>query len=124
MTDWLFQQDSDLKDLFHPVPHAVPSLSASDLDSRTVYARMKVAVPDAKPFIDAKTNYDEIKDFEEVFLGSSSRKWKDSQICSVNLANRDPWLKAMDSNCAEGEAYCWMGCYPLPEECPIVSDAR
>lgn len=48
----------------------------------------------------------------------------EQQVCNARMPTRDKWLKAMDENCAAGEAYCWMGCYPLPEECPSVEQSR
>ena len=124
---WLFQSkefDSIRKSIF-PVPHAVPSLAASDIDYRSVYARMKVAPPNSVPHLSksSKKSSKPLLTFEEVF--KPSNKWSDSQVCSVDLMHkRDAWMETMESVCAEGEAYCWMGCYPLPQECPTVDRAR
>ncbi len=116
--DWLLQAEPEIQNRFYAVPHAVPSMAQIDVGLRTVYARMKVATMSAKPQHSTKT-------FGDVFMNEAD--WNDeSQVCSAltSTLNRDAWVEAMDATCAQGEAYCWMGCYPLPAACPQVASAR
>ncbi len=128
LTDWLLQE-KELRKSFFAVPHAVSSMNIGSLTYRMVYARMKVMPHDAVPSAAGEKESVEgeltLKTFRDFFMGKEEKGggWKDSQVCSADLSERDPWVKAMDSNCAKGEAYCWMGCYPLPSACPSVDDA-
>ena len=130
LEEWLLQgQPGSVKGQFHAVPHAVPSMKKAGVEHRTVFARMKVAPGAAVPVITPHEQH--LMTFNDVFMGTKKKKnWSDdSQICSVDLKveeatkDRDHFLEAMDSTCAAGEAYCWMGCYPLPDSCPTVDDA-
>lgn len=120
MTQWMLQGDKKA-DLFYPTPHAVPSMAFAGVKVRSVFARMKVAPPMATPETDHAHH---LATFEEIFMQKKPTENEDSQICSASLdsngtmKSRDPWLKAMDTLCDNGDAFCWMGCYPLPKECP------
>ncbi len=133
MTEWLLQdeEEKEVRDQFFPVPHAVPSMNFGALNHRTVYARMKVAPMDAEPLVarkGARGHHGKVKTFGEVFM-TREEHWEDSQVCSTDLhfsdstQSREHFTRAMDVNCAKGEAYCWMGCYPLPEKCPHTDAA-
>jgi len=104
LTDWLLQGKSAAKN-YHAAPHAVPSLSGR-VDSRVVFARMKVAPERAVP---ANSDASPVM-FEEVFLekilGSSGA------LCpsELTLSKKLPGL-----SCEPGSAECWMGCLQLPE---------
>ncbi len=130
LTDWLLQKEKgELRKSFFAVPHAVSSMNIGSLTYRTVYARMKVMPHDAVPSVAGEKESAEgessLKTFHDFFMAKEEKGggWKDSQVCSADLSERDSWVKAMDSNCAKGEAYCWMGCYPLPSACPSVDNA-
>ena len=129
LTDWMLQGQDAIRDMFFSVPHAVPSMNLGKLSYRTVYARMKVVPGKAKPAIPEGSNLsgDSLKEFHEVFMLRGKQGWEDSQVCSADLGHHheddDHFVRAMDSTCEKGEAYCWMGCYPLPERCPRVEDA-
>ena len=126
LTDWLLQGQDDHK--FWPVPHAVPTMTHSSLVHRTVYARMKVAPSESVPE-SSRLPKNQRQTFHQVFM--KTYRDSESQTCSVDLKNpfkmlarkKDTWRDAMDKNCQEGDAFCWMGCYPLPEECPSVQNA-
>ncbi len=125
LTEWMLQgkEEREEEGSFFAAPHAVPSMHKSSLTYRTVYARMKVAPGGAKPVLADSDGGSNVKDFDSMFMQRGDDAWSDSQVCSVRLSSRDHWVEAMDATCAQGEAYCWMGCYPLPSECPRVTDA-
>jgi hypothetical protein len=120
LNGWMFQVDEEAAAKFHPVPHAVPALRM--IHHRSVFARMIVAPAAAKPEIKKGLFQEKLLTFDEVFMKRSMNQSRyDSQVCSVDLfvkPGNDSWRDAMDAMCSEGEAYCWMGCYPLPKSCP------
>ena len=133
LTDWLLQLSD--KGLCYATPHAVPSLGGSDISTRSVYARMKVAPGSAVPISDDPSVVKrELKTFEDVFMETSEQSHHGvGELCSVNLKeemnpmhdfSHDVWSHAMDSLCGAGEAYCWMSCRPLPSKCPNADQAR
>ncbi len=126
LTSWMLQAETpEIRNTFFPVPHAVPSMEHAKVQFRSVYARMKVAPATAEPWTSSTTIPNGLKDFHHVFMkGFDDDRSRDSQVCSVDLSSsRDAFAKAMDASCAEGEAYCWMGCFPLPKDCPSVEEA-
>ena len=124
LTSWLLQDGGfpAPKIGFWPVPHAVPSMT--DRDTRSVYARMKVAPGNAIPASlvrkEGSKRVKALKTFDDIFMES---KLEPASICSVNLEDRglnpkkSSWFKAMDDLCDEGSAYCWMSCMELPSGC-------
>lgn len=103
LTDWLLQ-GSPAAENFYPAPHAVPSLRGK-VDSRTVFARMKVAPVTAVP-----ANLDEsVFSFEEVFQEKVLRS--SGALCPSQLTVS----KKIGNHCETGSAECWMSCLELPE---------
>jgi len=104
LTDWLLQGSPAARSFF-PAPHAVPSLSGK-VDSRTVFARMKVAPETAIPLrLD-----DSVFSFEEVFQEKKLRS--SGVLCPSELTVSK---KLPGSSCETGSAECWMSCLLLPE---------
>jgi hypothetical protein len=134
LTDWLLQSDEN--NLYHATPHAVPSLEGTDISTRSVYARMKVAPASAIPLIDINTvssDKNDLKTFQEVFMEEFGKSDESSDLCSVHLnsetdrvhrASNDSWSHTLHSMCEAGEAYCWMSCRPLPSKCPSSEEAK
>ena len=138
LTEWLLQNDVQKRDIFHAVPHAVPTTSGKTTMPRTVYARMKIAQPSAIPNASqGKNNLPAMKKFEEVFMEAGDSNYPFNIIIDSNLGTtyndlcpistsrkeREVWIRTMENQCDEGEGFCWMACLPLPEECPDVDAA-
>ena len=136
LTDWLLQFN-EKRSIYFPTPHGVPSLKNSDISSRSVYARMKVAPASAIPS-STELSYSErlkVKTFENIFMEMSSQKIGiGSDLCSVDLEDgsghvqkrhsNDTWTNALNTLCEAGEEYCWMSCRPLPSRCPSKEKAK
>ena len=89
---------------FFPAPHAVPSL-IGNINSRTVFARMKVAPVSAKVTSDGQT-------FGDYFHMEDDNNHT-SSLCEVTAG----WSRLQRQMCEDGQAYCWMGCLSLPPDC-------
>ena len=136
LTDWLLQVD-EKRSIYHATPHGVPSLKHSDISSRSVYARMKVAPASAIPTLtkSAPSKRLKLKTFENIFMEMSSQEiGAGSDLCSVDLEDgsghvqkrnsNDTWTNALNTLCEAGEEYCWMSCRPLPSKCPSKEKAK
>ena len=129
LTDWLLQDKDQKADMFHAVPHAVPTTSGETTLPRTVYARMKVAQPSATPIIRQEASkLSSSKTFEEMFMEARDSNYPDTSfnnLCPMSASTKqnEIWLGNMRKDCEEGKAFCWMSCLPLPAECPDVQDA-
>jgi hypothetical protein len=130
LTEWLLQNDEQTREKFHAVPHSVPSMTPGKMSqARTVYARMKVAPSSAIPVTrDEGDNLLRLKTFEEVFMESrentvSETRYNDLCPMSNSAKEQEIWLGNMQQQCDDGEAFCWMQCMPLPDECPTEEDA-
>merc|ERR1712141_523320 len=69
-----------------------------------------------------------MKTFDDVFSETreedlSSTRYNDLCPMLTNTKERELWHKNMEQDCDDGEAFCWMQCLPLPEECPNEEDA-
>ena len=136
LTDWLLQFNKK-RSIYYPTPHGVPSLKNSDISSRSVYARMKVAPASAIP-TSTELSYSErlkLKTFQNIFMEMSSQEPSTgSDLCSVDLEDgsghvqkrhsNDTWTNALNTLCEAGEEYCWMSCRPLPSKCPSKEIAK
>jgi len=121
LTHWLLQTAPDMAERFFPSPHAVPAMKSDGPRFRSVMARMKVAPLAAVPISDDEGAT--LKTFGRTFFNEDEKHhWTDSQICSADL-HEHAFTQAMHDNCDAGKAYCWMGCYPLPADCPDVDRA-
>ena len=131
LTEWLLQDGGfEDEEMFYPVLHAVPRLN---VHQRTVYARMKVAPQGAIPAkLKRKVGSDRVrplKSFHDVFTETVEHP---GELCSVRISKgsvpeaspNNAWLRAMDSLCHKGQAYCWMGCMPLPHDCQDPDEAK
>ena len=136
LTDWLLQFN-EKRSIYFPTPHGVPSLKNSNISSRSVYARMKVApasaIPTSTKMSSSKTL--KLKTFENIFMEMSSQKiGTGSDLCSVDLEDgaghvkkrhsNDTWTNGLNTLCEAGEEYCWMSCRPLPSKCPSKENAK
>ena len=84
LTDWLLQNERQTD--FHPVPHAVPSLTDSSVAHRAVYARMKVAPLDAIPLVRVKGHH-QLLNFGDIFYDKIAKNPKPSpeDLCSGSV---------------------------------------
>lgn len=85
LTDWLLQVE---RTDFFPVPHAVPTLSGSRTQHRTVYARMKVAPQAAVPSVSAKDSSKKLLTFSDIFfdtVADKSPKHGNEDLCSGSV---------------------------------------
>ena len=130
LTEWLLQNDEKMRDQFHAVPHSVPSMMPDKMNqNRAVYARMKVVKSSAIPVIrEERADLLALKTFQEVFMESretpiSEPRYNDLCPMSNSAREQEIWLRNMKQQCDDGEAFCWMNCLPLPDECPNEEDA-
>lgn len=124
LTDWLLQ-GTPSSSKFYAVPHAVPSL-AGDIDSRTVFARMKVVPVDAMPCRmmeeGAKETYQVFEDFFNDHSPKSSMELCPMMKREAN-ARQESWKELKSAECAGNSAYCWMNCLEIPADCPSIQNA-
>jgi len=104
LTDWLLQ-GKDESEGFHAAPHAVEALGSMSYSGRSAFARMKVAPLEAVPVNGT------IK-FKNVFFNEDILKEGHHDMSHDHLT--DHYSEATKTTCNEGEAYCWMGCRPIP----------
>ena len=72
LTDWLLTEAMSKKRHFFPVPHSVPTLSESNFETRTIYARMKVPPPSATSAMSGCLDFTDTKmTFQEFFMDNS-----------------------------------------------------
>jgi len=104
LSEWLLDGRSSG---FHAASHAVKRVK-DDSMTRSVMARMKV-FPENSFSLSGKH-------FGDYFR----RMQKHSQ--SYPLGARElAWSGLQKAQCEEGTAYCWMGCYDLPDTCSMAS---
>ena len=97
LTDWLLK-DHPAKTLFHPVPHAVGSMTRKD---RSILARMKIPISEES----VKNGLE----FKEVFYN------RDIYASKIVVKRENHHSKKTKEMCENGEAFCWMNCLPLPD---------
>ena len=107
LTDWLLR-DHPAQTLFHPVPHAVKSMTRKD---RSILARMKIP-----------TSENAVKnglEFQEVFYNRDPQRLCLVDIDSKTVVKREDHhhhhAQKTKDMCEQGEAFCWMNCLPLPD---------
>lgn len=82
LTDWLLV-DHPKQEMFHAVPHAVDTLG-SEMSTRVIYARMKIAPIDAEPLASLYQDYGGIKvTFGDVFYNQGAVEA--DQLCTTDL---------------------------------------
>jgi len=121
LPNWLLKgKDSSKK--FFAAPHAVPSLS-SNLLSRTVFARMKIAPDTAIPLSSGHHGLQ----FGDYFSGKASSKPVEEAASLCPLPGLVPelpvasplqqdWADLKKTECDSGKAFCWMNCLDLPKD--------
>ena len=95
LTEWLLQNEQQTD--FHPVPHAVPSLTDSSVAHRAVYARMKVAPLDAVPAARGKGHH-QLLNFGDIFFDRIAKASKpvSEDLCSGSVTvdlHQQHWQK-------------------------------
>ena len=109
LTDWLLK-DHPAKNLFHPVPHAVGSMTGKN-SQRSILARMKIPTSENA----VKNNLQ----FKKVFYNRDlPERLCLKDIDSKTVVKRDDsshHAKKTKEMCKEGEAFCWMNCLTLPD---------
>ena len=97
--------------------------------TRTVYARMKVVQSAALPVTHVeRDNFLTLKTFQEVFMESRENTLSETgyhDLCPISnsVKEQEIWFGNLKQQCDDGEAFCWMQCMPLPDECPHEEDA-
>merc|ERR1719361_399424 len=114
---WLLK-GTKASDKFFSAPHAVPRLDY-DLLSRVVFARMKVVPGEAFPCNTEIGEGDGIKTFEQFFHDGPGMR--STELCPLakpgSLALARSVEKQLKEQCDDGQAYCWMSCLDVPQEC-------
>jgi len=129
VTEWLLQDDDETKQMFYATPHAVPSGAIDGSIHRTVYARMAVVEASATPLsLKKQDGTSKFKTFGDVFMETGETNFPASShnnLCPMtdSLRESDEWISVRKNECDEGEAFCWMGCLPLPADCPHEEEA-
>ena len=121
LPNWLLKGKSSSKKFF-AAPHAVPSLS-SNLLSRTVFARMKIAPDSAMPLSSGQHGLQ----FGDFFSGKAASKPVEEAASLCPLPGLVPelpvasplqqdWADLKKTECDSGKAFCWMNCLDLPKD--------
>jgi len=97
LPNWLLKGTNSPK--FYPASHSVPALS--EIATRTVFARMKIAPETAVARKGGAT-------FSQFFHNNI-----EESLCPGNI----DWTQMKKQECGDGQAYCWMDCLDLPADC-------
>jgi len=124
LTEWLMSTNIAEKRHFFAVPHSVPTLEGSKVETRTVYARMKVPDPFSTTAMRDCTNFNGGNMEFQKFFNAGTHDHGVTKSHKLEKKDADGlFAKTLQHQCNEGEAYCWSICQTLPTECNLIEDA-